>query len=310
MLFLLICLNLIKSHTRDCYYNEIRNHVEYVCDGDVGKRFNQRTNDILYCHNYYSGINRPNVESVSFRNGLIFEMNTFNLWNFSSLRVLNISSFGFEYLPDFLFKVNIWLERVTLAHNNLNELPVILFNNTPELMVVDFSFNQITQINPMLFNNTRKLKVVNFSFNAFKVLNVSTFSHLQELAILDLSNNQIKVIDSNLFASNKRLKSLNLNNNHVKQLSCEFLSTFTINHNLDILINTLQEIQANRLSIENQFSLDIFISPRESTTRLQVSGGNLGWIFSETDFIKVHYLNFFRQSNKKYNRHFPRCIHK
>lgn len=296
-LFLLILSVLIESHTRDCYYNESRNHVEYVCDGDVGKRFNQKTNEFLYCHNYYSGINRTNVESMGFRNCYILEMDTFNLWNFSGVRVLNISTFGFEYLPDFLFKGNSRLERITLSHNHLKELPAILFNSTPHLVEVDFSFNRITKINPMLFDTTHKLKAVNFSFNAIKMLDSSTFSRLQELKTLDLSSNKLKTIDSELFTHNKQLQILNLNNNNVKQLSCEFLASLMKN-SLDIFINTLQEIQTNCFRDEKQFGLDVFISPKETTTHLQVTEGHFKWIFSELDFIKIHYINFLSNRMK------------
>lgn len=292
MIFLLTVLDCIECHTRDCYYNESQNHVEYVCDGDVGMRFNQKTNEMLYCHNYYSGINRTNVESVSFRNCLIFGMAIFNLWNFIGLRVLNISFFGFELLPDFLFKHNIHLERVLLSHNHLNDLPATLFNNTPELTDVDFSFNRITELNPPLFDNTRKLKIANFSFNALNVLNTTTFSHLNQLEILDLSNNNIKIIHSELLAYNKQLKILNLNNNNVKQLSCEFLAIFTRNYLLNIFINTLEEIQTNCFRGEKRIDFDIVISSKESITRLHIFQGDFKWMFCEADFIKIHYMNF------------------
>lgn len=298
LLVLLAVSDLIESHTRNCFYNESRNHVEYVCDGDVGKRFNQKTNEVLYCHNYYSGINRANVTSVSFRNCFIIAMDTFNLWNFSGVRVLNLSHFGFEDLPDLLFKGNIHLERVTFSHNHLKELPALLFNNTPELVDVDFSYNQITHLNPLLFDNNHKLKTANFSFNAIKSLNGSIFLHLRELEILDLSDNQIEQIDSDLLANNTKLKILNLNNNLVKRMSCELLATLSKNYSLDIFTNTLGEIQTNCYRGEKHFELDIFISPKVTITRLQVAKDNLRWIFSETDFIKVHHLNLLNNRIK------------
>lgn len=145
------------AHTHDCYYDETKEHVEYVCDGPVGENFDQRTYEILYCHNYDSEINRREIKSVSFRNCLISGMTTFNLWEFSGLRALNISHLGFKTLPDYLLKDNIRLERFDVSHNQLSELPTILFDTTPDLTEVDFSFNEINQIYPLLFDNTRKL---------------------------------------------------------------------------------------------------------------------------------------------------------
>lgn len=292
--FLILALmpKLNVAHTHDCYYDETQKHVEYICDGPVGERFDQRTYQILYCHNYNSEINRNEIKSVGFRNCLISGMTSFNLWDFDGVLAFNISYFGFKTLPDYLLKSNILLERFNVSHNQLNEIPVILFDTTPHLTEVDFSFNEINQIYPLLFDNTRKLKMANFSFNMIDTIHTPVFSNLQELQILDLSNNNIDEIDSNLLANNKKLKSLNLNNNELKRLNCEFLATLAENHTLDIFINTLEEVQTKCSIDDKEFDLDIIISPKEKTTRLQIMDGKFKWNFSETDFTKLRHLNF------------------
>lgn len=109
-----------------------------------------------------------------------------------------------------------------------------------------------------------------------------------------MSNNDIDTIDADLLTYNKKLKTLNLNNNQVARLDCDFLTTLTENHSLDIFINTLEEVQTKCVSStsEKQFDLDIMISANETTTRLQVSDGKFKWIFSETDFAKLRHLSF------------------
>lgn len=292
ILILTLMSKFIVAHTHDCYYDETQKHVEYICDGPVGERFEQRTFEILYCHNYKSEINRHEIKSVGFRNCLISGMTSFNLWHFSGARAFNISYIGFKTLSDNLLNSNTHLERFDASHNQLNEVPVILFDTTPLLTEVDFSFNVINQIYPLLFDNTRKLKTVNFSYNMIDTVHAPVFSNLQELQILDLSNNNIDVIDSDLLVNNKKLKSLNLNNNELKRLDCKFLATLAENHTLNIFINTLEEVQTKCLIDDKEFDLDIIISPKETTTRLQVSDGKFKWTFSETDFTKLRHLNF------------------
>ncbi|XP_055304389.1 uncharacterized protein LOC129569530 [Sitodiplosis mosellana] len=293
IVFLAIMPSFNVAHTHDCYYDEPTEHVEYICDGPIGEHFNQRTYKILYCHNYDSEIHRSAIKSLGFRNCLISEMTStsVNLWDFDSLRVLNISYFGFKTLPDYLLRDNIQLERFIVSHNRLTEVPVILFDTTPEITEVDFSFNEFNQIYPLLFDNTRKLRVANFSFNMIDMVKAPAFSNLRELETLDLSSNNIDAVNSDLFAYNKKLKTLNLNDNQVKRLDCEFLATLAENDALDIFINTLEEVQTTCDSGEKHFDLDIVVSPKESSTRLHVSDGQFKWIFSEIEFIKLRRLS-------------------
>lgn len=292
ILFVVLIPSTIVGHTHDCYYDEAEKHVEYICDGPVGERFDQRTFQTLFCHNYPNEIIRREIQSVGFRNCLISGMTTFNLWDFGDVRVLNISYFGFKTLSDYMFDGNNQLKRLIMSHNELNELPSILFDATPHLTDIDFSFNEIDQINPLLFDNTRKLKMANFSFNMIDTIKAPVFSNVHELEVLDLSNNNIATIDSDLFKYNKMLRSLNLNNNQVKRLDCEFLATLAENRSLYIYINTLEEVQTRCFNGEEQFDLDIVISPKESETHLHVSDGKFTWTFSETDFTKLQHLRF------------------
>lgn len=226
ILFLAIMPNFNVAHTHDCYYDEPTKHVEYICSGPIGNHFDHRTFQILYCHNYESGIHRNDIKSLSFRDCSFSGMSNLNLWHFSSLRVLNISHFGFESLSERL-----------LRHN------------------------------PSLFSN------------------------LGELETLDLSNNNIEKIHPYLFVRNKQLKTLNLNNNQMKRLDCNLLANLPENSELDVFVNTLEEIQTICNIDEKHFDLDIVVTPKETATRLHVSNGTFKWSFTETEFTKLHRMN-------------------
>ncbi|KAJ6644586.1 Slit like 3 protein, partial [Pseudolycoriella hygida] len=254
ILFVAYAPNINVAHTHDCYYNEAQEHVEYNCDGPTGEHFDQRT----------------------------------------SLRVLNISYFGFEAMPDKMLKDNILLERIDLSHNQLTEVPGKLFDTTPKLIEADFSFNQISRISPLALQNTISMKSLNLSFNKIDAIRASVFSNLPELEALDLSSNSIDVIDPDLFMYNRMLKTLNLNNNQLKQLDCEFLATLIENPSVNVYINTLEEVQTR---CGFRFDLDILISPEETATHLQIIDSEYKWRFTEADFIKLRRMSFTSSEN-------------
>lgn len=299
ILILVILPCLIEAQTHDCAYDDAKKHVEYACDGSIGKHFDQRTFDVFYCHNYIPGIDRSEIKSLSFHNCLIsgFNDHTLNLDKFTNLQVLNISNFGLEQLSDDIFLFTRHLERVTASHNKLRKFSFFLFDYTNEIIELDFSYNQITELEPYPFENNPKLRTLNLSYNAIDGLSDVIFSNLPGLEILDLSNNQIKVIDPDLLENNKRLTMLNLDNNPIMRLDCRFLMTLAKRHSLDIWINTLKEMQTSCTNDDTHFDLDIIISPKESTTRLHITNGKFQWILGENDFKNLHCSNNIRPMN-------------
>lgn len=215
-----------------------------------------------------------------------------NLDPFTNLRVLNISSMEIDDLNSIMFDYNGHLERIIASHNRLTILDADEFcHNCDKLVELDFSYNQISKLHIPLFAKTEKLKSINLSHNVIENLDSLRFTNLQDLKLLDLSNNKINVIEPMTYI--RKLKILNLNNNQLKRLECEFLSRFTEwNGSLEILINTLEEVETTCNNNDNHIDFDIVISPEESTTRLRVLDGKFQWIFSEVDFINIHRLSF------------------
>ncbi|XP_031636519.1 toll-like receptor Tollo [Contarinia nasturtii] len=291
ILFVLILPCFEALSTRDCYYNETKLHIQYICDGKTGKHFDQRTNQYLYCNNYYTtGIDRSKIQSLSFKECTNPKLED-SLYFFESLRIFNVSFFELQYIFTKDFSNSKHLERIIAHHNQIAELPANLFSNLPDLVELDFSFNQIARLDVFTFSSSRNLKALNISYNKIETVNAPIFSHLQHLKMLDLSDNRIKTIENSLFEHNHELKSVRLHNNQIKRLECGFLTSFADRSSIDIFINTLEKIEIICADGATNIDFDIVISPKETETRLHLSERTFQWIFTRRDFITIRHLN-------------------
>lgn len=255
---------------QDCTYDATTSHVEYICESEKGTNFMRRTSETLYCNNDLSGIERGNIQIVSFMNCRAERLTDGYFASFTNLRVLNISSVDFGTFNANNLKYNKYLEEIIASNNHLSTIPADLFSHTSELHSLDFSKNQIQRLDPFVFDSARKLKTIQFSSNSIEELNRRLFSNLPELEYLDLSNNKIKHIESDLLHYNKKLKSLSLINNQVERLSCDFLNTLVESRSLEISLNTLKSFETGCSNDNTDTVYDFVISPNESTTGLKL----------------------------------------
>lgn len=280
----------------DCYYDDATNHASYVCGVAEGENFSHRTHEFLYCNNYSIGIDRADIQILSFPGCKSEEL----LWNlldmFTGLRILNISYTEIEFFHQFCLRNSRHLEKIIASHNHLNEISIELFDGTLDLTEMDFSFNRIVKLDPFLFDNIRRLKSINFSSNAIETLNRRLFSNLNELITVDFSNNRIRKLENDLLVHNSKLKHVYLNNNQVKRFECGFLTTLT-QTSLNVSLNTLEHLDASCFNGDTRTDLNIVISSKEQKTILRKSPTKVEWIFSKNDFNKIRQLNLSSSRN-------------
>lgn len=300
----------------DCSYDKDTAHVEYICEGDIGSRFNRRNDEFLCCNNYKFGIDRKTVRMLSFREcrGELPIMEPF-----VNLRTFNLSFTGRQHLNPIQKNIHKYLENFIVSNNELSEIPVDLFKFTSEIIEIDFSYNKIRAVDPFMFENIHKIKTVRFAHNKIAELHNRLFSNLPNLEFMDFSDNRIGMIENNLFVYNKKLKSVNFMNNQIKRLDCEFLLTLMNMRSLNVSLNTLVELKTDLLGHKNMFvkmdcanesmniDLNVTLSTNEiatltSTTTLKIADGKFEWIFSKADFNKIRYLNF---SNSRHMKNIP-----
>lgn len=282
----------------DCFYDDLTNHAAYVCGVAPGENFGRRTQEFLYCNNYSTGIDRADIQILSFPGCKAQEM----LWNlldmFSGLRILNVSFAELEDFHAFCLRTNRHLEKLFASHNHLTEIASELFDITLDLTEMDFSHNRIIKLDPFVFDNIRRLKKMNFSFNAIETLNRRLFSNLNDLEVLDFSNNKIKKIENDLLVHNSKLRIVYLNNNLVKRLECGLLAALSeASLNFSLNINSLEYFGATCNSGVNDIILDIEISSKEPKTNLRVFTHNLELIFNENEFNNIRQLNLSSSRN-------------
>lgn len=153
----------------DCIYDENTLHLEYICDGDVGERYNQRTLNYLYCNNYSSGIIRSKICILSFHDCKSPQRNEyFGLYPLKSLRIFNISSMGVKTLNGKVFETNefeVPIRNINEAHHEILELHSQLFLNQLDLESIDISNNRNFSIENDLFSSNKQLKSLNLNNN-------------------------------------------------------------------------------------------------------------------------------------------------
>lgn len=151
------------SDFKDCYYNATGNHAEYICEGNTGAMFNRRTNEYLFCNNFYSsGIDRNQIHGLSYRNCEENEFLADFFGHFKQLTVLNISFIKLEHIKAADLKHSKYLEVLMVSHNSISKLPADLFGYSAALI---FAQTCIDMNSNAFGENCSSNSAVNFDVN-------------------------------------------------------------------------------------------------------------------------------------------------
>lgn len=215
-----------------------------------------------------------------------------NLQNTSEIRMDNN---GIESIERSKFPRDCSLQRLSLAHNSISELPVDWFINTTKLKAIDLSYNKIIKIHSIAFSGTEQsLEQLNLSGNRISLLNKETFANLTRLTELNLSHNSIKIVhfDANdlntldvsfnsiqrlyddSFEKMPHLQRLYLNNNQVSVAAHGALAHLANLTGFDISYNNLTE-----------FDFEVLLPNSKQLIEIDLTGNRLKELIGLTEFI-------------------------
>lgn len=162
------------------------------------------------------------IVQINFENCLMTNISSGIFEVFNRINILNASFMGLETLHD-EFQEAKHLIKLNVSHNNIIELPPLLFTKAKSLAEVDFSFNKISHIDSSAFGDAANIEALTFAHNNIKLLPNGIFDHLSNLWQLNLSHNAITNLDARTFKMLKNLTSLDLSHNAITELSTNLL---------------------------------------------------------------------------------------
>lgn len=153
---------------------------------------------------------------------------------------------GIESISSNDFAENSNLKVLVMSHNNLIQLPSLLFVHTAEIQSLDFSYNQISKIDSKIFGGVaKKVKKLSFAHNLIELLENELFTDQIHLTEIDFSHNLLKSFNIEL-NNLESLKSLRLESNKIVQLDCGiFPNSMAETTSINLATNHLEGMDFN-----------------------------------------------------------------
>lgn len=111
-----------------------------------------------------------------------------------------------------------YLQKLTLSHNQIEEIETNAFAHYPNLTELDLSFNQIERLPDNLFAALSQLKVLRLQMNRLATLPDQIFHPLVRLEMLDLSDNPLHYAYDSWFKKSANLRQLDMSSCHLTEL--------------------------------------------------------------------------------------------
>lgn len=164
-----------------------------------------------------------------------------------SLKLVNLSDNGINYLPEGLFQNSREIREIYMQNNELETLPKRIFNRLEQLLVLDISANKLRSdhIEDETFNGLIRLIVLDLSHNSVARIARNMFKDLFFLQILNLNNNTIGYIEDNAFLPLFNLHTLNLGQNKLHAIEDHVFNGLFILNILKVNNNVLSYVSDN-----------------------------------------------------------------
>lgn len=202
-------------------------------------------------------LNLKSNNLVNPRNNLIHNLN---------LRELSIAFNEMADIPDDFFKNSKKLTKLFLNDNQLDFLLKIPFYSLENLEILDLKNNKISSIQSNLFSNLTKLTKLHLENNLIQEIVDNAFDNLGNLITLTLSHNEFKARNRNPRMSLRslvNLEILDLSHNEIDQLdenfditSCTKLKEINFSHNLinlfhENVLRSMENLEKISLAFNN-----------------------------------------------------------
>lgn len=158
---------------------------------------------------------------------------------------INFDGSGIKSFDNETFSNRSSLQKISMAMNDIADLPGYLFSQTPNISVINLSRNRISHIDRYTFHGTTKtMKIIDLSHNNIEKIDESLFVDLINLEVLDLGHNFLQDFRVDL-SKLVDLMELRLDNNKLVRLDCAFFNLATNKIEIDVNFNHIRKIDLN-----------------------------------------------------------------
>ena len=160
----------------------------------------------------------------------------------ASLQKLYLHHNQLQTLPVGVFNGLTSLRDLQLDHNQLQALPVGVFNGLVRLKRLDLFDNQLQALPEGVFNGLTNLQELNLYNNQLQTLPEKVFNGLTNLRMLNLSSNQLQTLPEGVFNRLTRLEWLYLSDNQLQALPVGVFNGLIHLRMLNLSSNQLTEL--------------------------------------------------------------------
>ena len=144
---------------------------------------------------------------------------------------------------------------IDISFNNLNEMPIVLKENSIVALDLNLNSNKINQIQSDYFLNLRFIFKLSINENQLSFINETSFKSLTSLKHLDLSINNLTFLQEKIFNGLYNLEYLNLSFNKLRLIQKNtFIDLINLN-NLDLSNNLISSIEENSFLSLNSLNI-------------------------------------------------------
>ena len=117
------------------------------------------------------------------------------------------------------FQFHGWIDKLSISHCNLIELPAGVFSNVRRLQYLQLQENNLNSLPSDVFHSLSHLRKLELHGNNISSFHDDTFLYLHELVVLNLANNSIMFLQDGIFRDLQNLVILYLQDNNLQYVS-------------------------------------------------------------------------------------------
>ncbi|XP_037031008.1 leucine-rich repeat-containing protein 15-like [Bradysia coprophila] len=161
------------------------------------------------------------ISELDVSDNQISELDAESFKELRDLEFIKLHNNEIEILPLGIFDSNQKLYYIQLNDNKLKEIHVDTFHQHPDLNFLYLRNNQIEVLSATVFRNNNKMHLIHLDHNRLKALHNDTFKGLKDLRFLELNENQIEILPKGLFDDNTKLGYVSLQNNKLMKIETD-----------------------------------------------------------------------------------------
>ncbi|XP_055300755.1 leucine-rich repeat-containing protein 15-like isoform X2 [Sitodiplosis mosellana] len=279
--FNVLCLSSEFVECRRPGSYDVEGKLTLKCSNDSHQIDLLNQNSYLSCSNskqfngYNYNVEKRRIKQVNIENCSMSKLTIkYDIFQqYTQLEVLNISYVGLESLEKETFEKAGSMIKLDASHNNIQDVPELLFLNAGNLNEIDFSYNKMERIDSHVLAGAKQLKTLDVSHNEIGSISGLVFGNALWLDHINLSHNKISVVEPNTFAVLKQLKRLDISHNEIKNISGLLFGNALWLEYIDLSYNEIVLIESKTFAVLKQLrTLDLSINNIKKLTKSLFDG--------------------------------------